>query len=177
MSIAMPPLRSYAGRNVRKSFIMTLLTMAILLPVVLFSQERYQKVKNAKIPEYDEEGNLKSIVYADMASIPKKAGATKVQIEGLRIEMFKDNEVDVTIEAKSCVYDRKAREATSQDAVKISSAQFDITGSVFEYDGLRQRFTIYENATVKLKDLKNGSAFAPPEESPDAAPTQPVETP
>ena len=164
--------------HMRKRLLILALATTAAVPVALLAQDQFQKVKNAKIPEYDETGVLKSMIYANEARVPKQRGATVVEIDGLRIDMYdKDEEVDVTIRAEACKYDRQKRFARSQDRVRIDNDDIEITGREFAYDGFRQRFVIFHEAKVVLKNLQNGSSFIGVTNAPATSATAPETTP
>ena len=149
----------------KRTRIISVLLLITVVPILLAAE--YQMVKNARIPEYSEEGDLETMIYAEVAKIPKKRGAKTALIEGLKIELYENNEVSTTIEAKSCNYEREKRFARSKEAVSIQTKEMHITGREFAYDGNRERFVIFNDVRVKLTksntfDLRPASAPGAP---------------
>jgi len=150
----------------KRTRIATVLLLITVVPLLIAAE--YQMVKNARIPEYSEEGDLETMIYAEVAKIPKKRGAKTALIEGLKIELYENNEVSTTIQAKSCNYEREKRFARSQENVSIQTKEMHITGREFAYDGNRERFVIFHDVKVKL--TKSNTFDLRPVAAPGAAP-------
>lgn len=113
--------------------------------------ERGQTVGGFRVPEYDENGQLKSQLSGDYARVISE---DDVQITNLKIELFKNGVVETRVTAPHCLYNRRTNTATSPGALRIARGNMVITGSAFAWSGTNQLFTIETNARVVLRDIR-----------------------
>lgn len=130
--------------NKRRLLIVALLAMVY----VRFGQT--QEITKFRVPEYDETGRLKSQIYGDLAKV---RGDDSVEITRLKIEFYRNEEVDILVTAPHCVYYQKDGRARSDSSVRIARDQTVITGEDFSWDMKKQQFVIRKKARVVLKDL------------------------
>lgn len=123
--------------------------LLIWVPVMIAGE--FQTVKNARYPEYSEDGVLETMVYAQVTKVPKDLKAKHAYIEGLKIDLYKNNEIDTTIKTESCTYERDKRFARGKKSVSIQTSSMSVTGTEFAYDGKRDRFVIFSDVRVELK--------------------------
>ena len=102
------------------------------------------------IPEVDEEGQIRWKVMGDSARF-KPAGP--VHIEGVRLELYKDEKVDMVLTAPHCTYDREKQEATTDSPVRIEGHNVLVTGTGFFWSGTNNLVVIRKNARVILSDI------------------------
>lgn len=124
----------------------------IVVGAAWFSLAQIDEITGFRVPEYDEDGNLKSQIYGDFAKIRDD---DRIEITNLKIEMYNDDEIDILVTAPHCLYDQKSRRAHSESRVRIARDNTVITGEDFSWDMKEQRFVILKNAKVVLKNLRN----------------------
>lgn len=110
-----------------------------------------QIISDFRVPDFDENGVKKSEVVGDKAEILADG---QVKITGLRIVMYKDGQVEATVVADQCTFDRKEKRAFSNSAVSIERGGMKVTGRGFRYASTGQRIEILNDARVVLKDTR-----------------------
>jgi hypothetical protein len=115
-------------------------------------------VKEFMVPEYDETGKVKWKLFGDTARVLLTSG--KVEVHVMRIEVYHENNVDMTLRSPTCLFDRSAKLATSEDNVEIVSTNMVVTGKGFEWSASDSLVKIHNDATVTLLNRK-GSVFVP----------------
>lgn len=122
-----------------------------VLPFFIISSfGQVSEVKGFRIPDYDDDGQLKSQLFGDVAKMNQD---NTVDITRLRIELYKNGVIDLTVTAPQCTFDRKNGVASSPSAVRITQEQVVVTGKDFTYSTKDQRFTIRDEARVVLKNV------------------------
>ncbi len=110
-----------------------------------------QEVTGFRVPEYDEQGNLKAQLFGDFARVLPDG---LIEITGLKMERFQDGEVEVRITAPQCTYDRRANKGGSDSEVRIAGSNMVVTGKGFFYNGREEKFQIFSAAKVVLRDVR-----------------------
>lgn len=157
------------------------IALALGLVLVVWAEEG-TLIEGFEIPEYSVDGKLERMIHGKRAVVPVDPKQTVIALEGLKIELFKDEELEAIVTADACKYDRERRFVRSSSAVKIDSRDLLITGNEFAFDGVRERFVIFKNAKVKVLNLgikkeeeaKDPGALVP---IPAPAPAPPVPSP
>ncbi|HBA83744.1 MAG TPA: hypothetical protein DCZ95_06585 [Verrucomicrobia bacterium] len=111
-----------------------------------------QTVKEFRLPEYDEKGNLKSETLGDYAKV-KPDGVT--EITNLKMNMYKDGQVEASVTAPNCTLDPNGGRAGSEGPVRISRENMVITGEGFYWSKSKERIQIFKNVKVVLKDVRS----------------------
>lgn len=148
--------------------------IVLVLALVVWAEEG-TLIEGFEIPEYTIDGKLERMIHGKRAVVPVDPKQTVIALEGLKIELYKDEEVEAIVTADACKYDRERRFVRSSSAVKIDSRDLLITGNEFAFDGVRERFVIFKNAKVKILGLglnKDGAL-----KTPVAAPAVPATAP
>jgi len=122
-----------------------LLLLLLLLPVFLLSAQTY--IKNFRVPEYDEEGRLKSRVEGDSAV---QVSRNKVEIEGLTVETFNprlEKEFGIksfTVRSTKSTFDAAERVIESTESVLGTSADgtIQLSGVGFRFDQKANKLVI-----------------------------------
>ncbi len=112
-------------------------------------------VAGFRIPEYDEQGRIKSQLFGDFA---KAVSEDVVEITNLRIEVFKDGAIDMRVAAPHCLYNRRENTAASPSQVRVTRNNLVITGKGFRWEAGASRFEIHEQARVILRGVSRGLA-------------------
>ncbi len=126
-----------------------------------------------RLPEYAEDGTLKSQLFGDHA---RALSNNVIEIRGLRIEMYKDGQVETRVSSPHCLYDHVRQAAGSTSSVRITRGEVVITGDDYAYSPKRQRFEIHTNARVVLRNVRGLSHPRKPAgggPGPDATATNP----
>lgn len=130
----------------------------LFFPVTAESQRRMaediQTIRGFEVPEFDRENRLQSRLFGELARLLPSG---MVDITGLRVEFYDDNrEVEMTVSAETCLYDRNTRGASSDADIRIARDNMVITGRGFVWDAEEERFEIHEDAKVVFRDLPMG---------------------
>lgn len=123
------------------------------------------EVGGFRLPDYAEDGTLESQLFGEHALALSNG---LIEIRGLRIEMYKDGQVETRVTSPHCLYDRERQSAGSTSSVRITRGEVVITGDDYLYSPRRQRFEIHTNARVVLRDARHVG----PEESGDGRPDE-----
>lgn len=134
------------------------------------------EVGGFRLPDYAEDGTLKTQLFGEHALALSNG---LIEIRGLRIEMYKDGQVETRVTSPHCLYDRERQAAGSTSSVRITRGEVVITGDDYAYSPRRQRFEIHTNARVVLRDVrgmsqrKGTAAAAPTNAAPAGTGVQP----
>jgi hypothetical protein len=97
------------------------------------------EIKDFRVPEFDANGVLKSEIYGDVA---KPVSGDLIRITGLRIIMYKNQDVEATLTSEHCTVSRKDKNVFSNADVKIVRGNVVITGKGFRWSSETQRIEI-----------------------------------
>ena len=125
----------------------------LLLSAVGVAQQAGMELEGFRVPEYDDDGTMKSQLFGKRALMRKN---NKVVITDLRIEFYDAGKSNAVVTAPHCLYDRVRQTAKSPGAVKIEMEEMTVTGRGFTGSGKEQRFTILNDAKVVLKNVQLG---------------------
>lgn len=116
------------------------------------AEEEVQTIAGFSVPEYDEENNMTSQLFGDLAEFLPDGD---VKITNLRIESYDDDgEVGMVVTSPKCTYKRDTKKAESDDSVRITRGNMVVTGKGFEWYAKKERLKIDSNAKVVLKDVQ-----------------------
>jgi len=133
----------------------------IILGMLLFCAaaaiSQVKEISGFNIPDYDEKKVLKSQLSGDKARFESD---DRIIISNLKIESFSDEQVDMTVTAPHCIYDRDAKTASSDSRIRIERENLVITGRDFKYESENKVFTINKDVKVVLAspdmDIESG---------------------
>jgi len=106
------------------------------------------KISGFRVPDYDEKGNLRAQLYGERAVVLEEK---KVEIFNLKIEMYKEGKVVMTVFAPHCFFDMEKRKAYSDGRVLIESGMMTIIGTGFIWSSEANRFEILHESKVLVK--------------------------
>jgi hypothetical protein len=112
-----------------------------------------QTVSGFRLPEYDEQNNLKSELIGEFAKVLPDG---VIEITQLKIDFYNDGKVDMTVTAPKCTYKQQEGTAVSDSEVRIARDNMVVTGVGFAWSGHDERFEIFKNAKVVLKGARKG---------------------
>jgi hypothetical protein len=111
-----------------------------------------QTVSGFRVPEYDDENNLKSELFGEFARVLPDG---VIEISQLKIDVYnKKGKVDMTVTAPKCAYNQKEGLAKSDTDVRIARENMVVTGVGFSWNGQNERFEILNKAKVVLKEAQ-----------------------
>lgn len=129
-----------------------LAALALAGPAVAQTTGAVQTVSGFRVPDYDENNNLKSILFGDFARILPDG---VVEITNLKIDFYsKEGAVEMTVTSPKCLYDQKAQMARSDSGVDIQRQKLRITGTGFWWDQKNEQFEIYQRARVEIRGAR-----------------------
>ena len=118
-----------------------------------------ETVAGFKIPDYDEEGNLKSVLTAGIAVF--KPSQELIDIKQLQIDFYdkKTREVEMKVTAPKCLYSTGRKRAVSDEAVLIERDNLKVTGVGFEWSDSvdKKEFIVKSNARVELRNVNKSA--------------------
>ena len=106
------------------------------------------EVSGFRVPDYDDQGQLRAQLYGEYAKVLEKG---EVEITNLKIEMYRDGEVAMTVFAPRCFFNMETREAHSEGRVLIESGLMTIVGRGFTWSAEAGRFEILHESKVLVK--------------------------
>ena len=117
-----------------------------------------QAVKGFRLPEYDENGQLKQQLYGETATFLQDG---IIQLTGLKIEIFRKGEITARVQSPECAYDPNRKRAASKGAIRIVTEKAVLTGDGYAWNGENEQFQIFQNARVVLDSQMNKGMVAP----------------
>ncbi len=113
--------------------------------------EAGQTLRGFQVPEYDEDMNMTSQLFGDVATLRADG---RVEIQNLKLEYYND-EGDITLRVKSprCLYNRSSKQAESEADVRITREDLVVTGEGYSFDAENQTFHIQRDAKVVLRNV------------------------
>jgi len=122
---------------------------ALIVSAAVAQLHSGQTLSGFRVPEYDPEGTMRSQLFGDVARVlPNDI----VEIEGVRLEMYRDGEVETRATSPHSIYDRRTRTVASTSSVRITRGGAVITGYDYRYDPDKETFLIQSNARVVLRE-------------------------
>lgn len=109
------------------------------------------EISGFRVPDYDKEGNLRAQLYGGHAKILSDG---EVEISYLKIDLYKEGQVAMTLFAPHCFFDTKTHQARSDGRVLLDSDSTTITGRGFIWSPQSGHFEIFHQAKVLVKDAK-----------------------
>ena len=136
----------------RKSFSRQWVFVFLLFVGICFGQTQDfgagMEISGFRVPDYDEQGELRAQLYGEHAKV--RAGG-EVEITNLKIEMYKDGEVAMTVFSPHCFFNMETRKARSEGRVLIESGLMTIVGRGFAWSAEAGRFEILHDSKVLVK--------------------------
>jgi hypothetical protein len=104
------------------------------------------------VPEYNADGQLIWQMFGESARVELVGG--KVEVRGMRLELYQKGTLDATMRSPVCLFDRSSKTASSDDAVEIVSTNMTVTGKGFEWNSNDSRMRIRSDATMTILNRK-----------------------
>jgi lipopolysaccharide export system protein LptC len=109
-------------------------------------------VQGFMVPEYDANGQLVWRMFGDRARLQLAGG--KVEVEQMKLELFRNGQVDATMRSPVCLFDRAAKTASSEKSVEIVATNMVMTGTGFDWSAAESRMKIHNDVTVTILGRK-----------------------
>jgi len=115
------------------------------------------EASGVRAPYYDEQGNLQAQLYGEHAKV---MGGGMAEITNLRIDVYRDGQVAMTIFAPKCFSHmdesretpgKKVLSLSSEGAVLIELGEVSIAGRGFRFTSEDNRFEILHDSKVLIK--------------------------
>lgn len=107
------------------------------------------EISGFRVPDYDDEGQLRAQLYGEHAKVLEKG---EVEITNLKIEMYKDGEVVMTVFSPHCFFNMETKQARSEGRVLIESGLMTLVGRGFTWSAEAGRFEILHDSKVLVKE-------------------------
>jgi hypothetical protein len=106
------------------------------------------EISGFRVPDYDEQGELRAQLYGGHAIVLEDG---EVEISNLKIELYRDDEVAMTVFAPHCFFDMETRRARSEGRVLIESRLMTVAGRGFTWSAEAGRLEILHESKVLVK--------------------------
>lgn len=106
------------------------------------------EISGFRVPDYDDQGVLRAQLYGAYAKV---LGDGEVEITNLKIEMYRDGVVAMTVFAPHCFFNMDTHQARSEGRVLIESGLMTVTGRGFTWSAEGGRFEILHESRVLVK--------------------------
>lgn len=136
----------------RRWMIWGLLLALGLGPAARAQDKDNRTVTGFRVPEYDAESHLKSELFGDFAKVLPDG---IIEITRLKIDFYSGDRVDMTVTAPQCRYNQRLSKADSDGDVRIVRENMDVTGVGFSWAGREERFKIFSQVKVVLKEARS----------------------
>lgn len=107
------------------------------------------EISGFRVPDYDEKGQLRAQLYGEHATV---LADREVEITNLKIEMYKDGKVVMTVFSPHCFFNMETRQARSEGRVLIESGLMTVVGRGFTWSAEAGRFEILNDSKVLVKE-------------------------
>jgi hypothetical protein len=107
------------------------------------------EISGFRVPDYDDQGQLRAQLYGEHAVVLENR---EVEITNLKIEMYKEGVVAMTVFAPHCFFNMETRQARSDGRVLIESGPMTVTGRGFTWSAEAGRFEILHDSKVLVKE-------------------------
>ena len=129
------------------------LILAFLLSAGVCSAQNMEmgagmEVSGFRVPDYDEQGQLRAQLYGGHAEV-LEGGV--VEITNLKIELYREGRVAMTVFAPHCFFNMETREARSEGRVLVESEMMTVVGRGFTWSAKAGRFEILHDSKVLVK--------------------------
>lgn len=108
-----------------------------------------ESIKGFRVPDYNEDGSLKSILYGSTAV---KNNKTQIwNMTGVKIEMFNSNKVSAVVSSPACDFEMRKGIATSEKPIIILHDRLQVQGTGYTWDQKKENFKINSQARVMIR--------------------------
>lgn len=101
-----------------------------------------------RVPDYDDDQVLRAQLYGAHAKVLEDG---VVEITNLKIEMYQEGKVVMTIFSPHCFFNRETKKAYSTDRVLMESDLMTVVGNGFSWDAAAGSFQVLHKSKVLIK--------------------------
>lgn len=112
------------------------------------------EVSGFRVPDYDEQGKLRAQLFGEYAKVLEGG---EVEITNLKIEIYKEGVVVMTIFSPHCFFNMETRRAHSKGRVLIESDLMTVVGVGFTWSAEAGKFEILHESKVLVKKAAQGN--------------------
>lgn len=127
-----------------------LIISVLLAALFVNAQEPGMEISGFRVPEYDDQGQMTSQLFGDHAELQP---GSDVEINGARMEFYRDGEMFMTVRSSHCFYNQKTREAHSEAPVSADMEGVHLTGTGFELDTEGRKVQVLNDSRVVIADI------------------------
>lgn len=109
------------------------------------------RAEGIRVPDYDEQGRMKSEVYGDVA---RELPDGNIELFNLRLFLYKEGALDGTAETPRCIYNRKERMLFSNADITMQQGNMLVSGTGFRWFSDREYMEILNRAFVIIRDTR-----------------------
>ena len=106
------------------------------------------EISGFRVPDYDEQGQLRAQLYGEHAKVLANG---VVEITKLKIVLYREGKVAMTVFAPHCFFNMETRTAYSEGKVLIESGLMTVTGRGFTWMAAANRFEVLHDSKVLVK--------------------------
>lgn len=107
------------------------------------------EVTGFRVPDYDEQGQLRAQLYGGHAKVLE---GRVVEITNLKIDMYRDGAIAMTVFSPHCFFNMESRKAWGSDEVLLESDMMTVVGKGFTWSSEVGSFEILEDSKVLVKE-------------------------
>jgi len=134
---------------------MLLLSTFILYGLVVFAVADAEFsvgsiVKKFELPQRDGEGNLTLTIFGREATV---ISSNRIKVDGLKIDLFKEDKVETVITAASSDYWRQESRLTTDSGVEVQHPNFKLTADEMNWELEDSRGDFKDNVRLEIKQI------------------------
>jgi len=132
-----------------------LVTVALLfsLAVVVVADAEFSIgsiIKKFELPQRDGEGKLILTIFGREATVISK---NRVKVEGLKIELYQNDEDQTTMTSPFCDYWRKEGRLITEKGVEVQHPNFKLTADKMDWELEPSRGDFKDNVRLEIKKI------------------------
>jgi len=108
------------------------------------------EISGFRVPDYDEKGVMTSQLFGDRAVMQ---GGSKVKINGVRMEFYKEDETFMVVTSPYCTFNQKTQEAHSDAPIAADMEGVRVRGRGFTLKSADRKVHILEDSKVIIDDV------------------------
>ena len=135
-----------------------IVALAAMVSLNAQAQIEGMEITGFRVPEYNEQGEMTSQLFGEHAVM---GAEDTVEIEGVRLEFYRDGDVYLTASSPHCVYEREEGVAHSDAPVRAEMDGLLMTGTGFEMRASERMVHVLEDSRVEIDDVMQQTDLMP----------------
>jgi len=111
-----------------------------------------QKLRNFRLPDYDENGNLKAELQGETGTILADG---RFDITNLRMTFYEQGQEAMVITAPRCLYDKDKQTAESESEILVERSELRMSGEGFKFHVGRKQLRVEDKTKVVLRSVRD----------------------